>query len=74
MSQHIVSDELLARCADILGTEELSLDDDFFGVGGNSLDAVELSGLLSKEFGREVTVDDILQSGSFDELFRSLRA
>jgi acyl carrier protein len=64
--------DLLAKCADLLGVEELGAEDDFFGVGGNSLDAVELSEMLSTELGRDVGMQEIMQSPSFGELLRAV--
>ncbi|MDB2385717.1 amino acid adenylation domain-containing protein [Shewanella sp.] len=47
--------------ADVLGVEQLSLTDDFFRIGGNSILAIQLSHQLSQALQRELTVADIFK-------------
>jgi acyl carrier protein len=63
---------LLAKCGEILGVSQLRADDDFFGVGGDSLDAVEVCALLGRELGREIDMETVLRSPSFGDLLDSL--
>jgi acyl transferase domain-containing protein/acyl carrier protein len=39
---------------DILGIDKIGIYDDFFELGGNSLNIVQLNGLLKKEFDRDI--------------------
>jgi len=41
---------------DILGIDKIGIYDDFFELGGNSLNIVQLNGLLKKEFDRDIPV------------------
>lgn len=63
---------LLARCAEILRVSQLRPEDDFFGVGGDSLDAVEVSEMLSRECGRDVGMDKVLRSRTFSEMLDAI--
>lgn len=63
---------LLQRCADLLGVDGLRPDDDFFGVGGDSLDAVEICEMLSRELGREVDMETVLRSPTFGDMLASV--
>lgn len=69
----MVQEELiLRRCAEILGVDRLQLHEDFFGVGGDSLDAVEISEMLSEAAGQDVPVSLVMESRTFEEMLRSL--
>ncbi|MBB6131876.1 type I polyketide synthase, partial [Mucilaginibacter lappiensis] len=46
---------------DLLGLEEISVHDDFFRIGGNSILAIQLSHRLSKALGSEIRVADIFK-------------
>lgn len=63
---------LLAKCGEILGVSQLRPEDDFFGVGGDSLDAVEVCALLRRELGQQVGMEAVLRSASFGDLLDSL--
>ncbi|MGH9213666.1 MAG: phosphopantetheine-binding protein [Acidimicrobiales bacterium] len=65
-------DDLLVKCGGILGVDGLTPDDDFFGVGGNSLDAVEISEMLSQELNRDVDMETVLGSPTFADMLRAL--
>lgn len=73
MGSDLNESELLAKCAEILGIESIGAHDDFFGVGGDSLDAAEVSEMLSEEFQREVQLDTVLRSATFGDMIKSIR-
>ncbi|WP_328904142.1 phosphopantetheine-binding protein [Streptomyces sp. NBC_00441] len=64
--------EILAKCAGILGVESISGRDDFFGVGGDSLDAAEISEMLTAELGRDVDMETVLRSPTFAAMLSSI--
>ncbi|MFG2428686.1 acyl carrier protein [Streptomyces sp. NPDC048590] len=66
-------EEFLAKCATIIGVESIAPHDDFFGVGGDSLDAAEISEMLAAETGREVGMETVLGSPTFADMLASLR-
>ncbi len=47
--------------AAVLGVEDVGIDDDFFGIGGNSLMATRLIGRIRKELGVSVSIRSIFQ-------------
>ncbi len=47
--------------ADVLGVADVGIDDDFFGIGGNSLKATRLIGRIRKELGVGVSIRSIFQ-------------
>ncbi|WP_150468524.1 type I polyketide synthase [Francisella sp. SYW-9] len=54
--------------ADILGLSEISIYDDFFELGGNSILAIKLSHRLSKELDKHISVADIFASKTIDNI------
>lgn len=74
MGLHEHEERLLARCADILEVDQVNAHDDFFGVGGDSLDAVEVSEMLSEELGKDVGMDVVLRSPTFADMLRAAAA
>lgn len=72
MSQQVRHDYLLEKCGEILGVPQLKPADDFFGVGGDSLDAVEICEMLSRELGRDIEMETVLSSRSFAEMLTSV--
>ncbi|WP_425390979.1 amino acid adenylation domain-containing protein [Ekhidna sp.] len=54
--------------AQVLGLEEVSLHDDFFAIGGNSIHAIQISHRINKELDKEVKISDLFASKSIKEL------
>ena len=60
---------LLSRLfSDVLGREEVGIDDDFFDLGGNSLLATRLIGRIRNELGVEVSIRSVFQYTTIAEL------
>ena len=65
-------EKILADCiSEVLGAEKISVADNFFDIGGDSLKAIELSARLEAE-GYEIRVKDIFESGNIRELAEKL--
>ncbi|MCZ7414352.1 type I polyketide synthase [Streptomyces sp. WMMC897] len=47
---------------DVLGVEEIGVDDDFFALGGHSLAAVRIGAQIQTRFGRELSMRDFFSS------------
>lgn len=58
--------------ADILGVEQLSLDDDFFNIGGNSILAIQLSHKISQTLDRDIKVADIFKYRTIKNILSSV--
>lgn len=56
----------------VLGTREIGPDDDFFGAGGTSLDAVALASLLSEWFGTRIGIGEVWLHPTVRELARHI--
>lgn len=59
---------VLAKCALILGAAQVSEDQNFFELGGDSLQALEISGVLTAEYEAEVSFEEVLNSETFGSL------
>ena len=58
--------------AEVLGITQCGLDDDFFGLGGRSLDAMVIAGRVSAAIGRDMSMDDLFDAPTVAELDRRL--
>ena len=56
-----MQEKLLHIWTDIL-EQEVNLDSDFFDVGGNSLQAVRLTNLISEKFDLEVGIGELFEN------------
>jgi amino acid adenylation domain-containing protein/FkbM family methyltransferase len=56
----------------VLGVDEVHLDDDFFDLGGHSLSAVRLGALLRRELGRDVPLAALFRHRTLGGLARRL--
>jgi thioesterase domain-containing protein/acyl carrier protein len=68
----VTADALLQLWRDVLGVEEVGLDDDFFGLGGTSLQALELFVRLERLLGRAVPMSTLFDAGSVRALIAEL--
>ncbi|NOU19052.1 MAG: amino acid adenylation domain-containing protein [Bacteroidales bacterium] len=57
---------------DVLGVEEISLHDDFFSIGGNSILAIQVSHRISKILDYDVKVSDIFKHRSIKVLLSNV--
>ncbi|WP_040726469.1 type I polyketide synthase [Nocardiopsis chromatogenes] len=55
----------------VLGVGEVGPDDDFFELGGDSLQAARLSGVLAERFGISLPVVDVFQAGTLRAMAES---
>lgn len=62
--------ELHAIYARVLSVEALSIDDNFFALGGNSLQLAEIAGLVYRAFGVDLPVSAMFERPSVVELAR----
>lgn len=57
----------------VLGVSDVGVDDSFFALGGESLQAVRLASRIEAELGHEVSVGDVLNHPTVAELDRHLQ-
>ncbi|MFV9427520.1 amino acid adenylation domain-containing protein [Rhodococcus aetherivorans] len=58
--------------ADVLGIDEVGADDDFFELGGHSMIAMRIIGRIRSELGVDVTIRDLFEARSVEELARRI--
>ncbi len=58
---------------ELLATDVVGIDDNFFDLGGHSLLAVQLMARIKKEFGRRLPLSDLFECGSIHALATRLR-
>jgi amino acid adenylation domain-containing protein len=61
--------KLLALLEEVLGKKNISLHDNFFDLGGHSLKAMKLLGILNKQHGFNLKIQDIYNHPTIEELF-----
>ncbi len=57
----------------VLGKRPISVRDNFFEIGGHSLAAARLMGMVGKEFGKKLLLTDLLQAATIEELVALVR-
>ena len=57
----------------VLATQPISIHDDFFDLGGNSLLAVRLVARLQESFGRRLPLATLFQAGTVAQMAKLLR-
>ena len=68
-------EEVIARIfARTLGSTEVRLDDDFFALGGTSLQAVQLLSQVEQELGARVPVSALVRGASAEQIAAAVRA
>ncbi len=65
-----IETKLVLIWLDVLGVEKIGVFDNFFDLGGHSLKAVRTVAKIYKEFNVEVTVKDLYNSPTINELVR----
>jgi amino acid adenylation domain-containing protein len=61
--------KLVTLMEEILGRKNISLRDNFFDLGGHSLQAMKLIGILNKQHGFNLKIQDIYNQPTIEELF-----
>ncbi len=69
-----VQRRLVAIWREVMGIDDLGIDDDFFALGGHSLMAVRLITRIERVFGRRLSLATLLQSPTIDRLATVLAA
>ncbi|MFD3522129.1 amino acid adenylation domain-containing protein [Streptomyces sp. NPDC058653] len=64
---------LCALFAEVLEVDDIDIDDDFFELGGSSLEATRLSSRIRKELGVTVSIRTIFQSSAVVDLARAVK-
>nr|WP_269750233.1 thioester reductase domain-containing protein [Herbidospora yilanensis] len=62
-----VPDRLLAMWRSLFGIPDLTAEDDFFRLGGDSLSATRMLSLVNREFGVTLLVKDLLRASTLTE-------
>lgn len=57
---------LLAIWQDVLKKDDISIDDNFFGIGGNSLKAIQLIARISSNWGEVLTLKDLFEQATIE--------
>ncbi|CAM2068729.1 Non-ribosomal peptide synthase/polyketide synthase [Sulfidibacter corallicola] len=65
--------QLAAHWSRILGRDEMSIDDDFFALGGHSLKAMQLVAALRKDLRQEVALVDLFEAPTVAAFAQRLR-
>jgi acyl carrier protein len=58
----------------LLGRQQVFMDDNFFRLGGSSMDALRLCAALRDRFGAEIPLFDVMTAPTVDGITRALRA
>jgi acyl-CoA synthetase (AMP-forming)/AMP-acid ligase II/acyl carrier protein len=61
VSPNEIEKRLVAAWQDILGVENIGIDDNFFQLGGNSLNISQLSVKANELFGKEIKITNLIQ-------------
>lgn len=73
MTDQCAIEQALAEIwAEVLRLDKIGPDEDFFSLGGNSLLAVRMIGLVNERLGCDVPVQRLLQSRTVGELARAM--
>eukprot|EP01047_Picozoa_sp_COSAG01_P024693 COSAG01_NODE_1534_length_9989_cov_4.712235_2_plen_2036_part_00 len=63
---------ILSSWAEIFGTKDIAVSDNFFEIGGHSLLAAKLVGVLTSKYGLNVAVLDLYEHPTIESLAKSL--
>lgn len=70
LDQDQVRQQIIASFIDVFGYESIDPNEDFFELGGDSLKAASLSGVIQSRLGVQLTVQDIFAAKTPDKLSR----
>ncbi len=70
---NIYEERVLKIWKDILNQESISMDDNFFEIGGHSLNAMILAKVMQKEFNRDISLKQIYESPTISGLANYLK-
>jgi amino acid adenylation domain-containing protein len=65
---------LVELCQHVIDADPIDVDENFFALGGDSLAALRLLALISREYGRNLPVEAFLESPSLSGLARQIEA
>ena len=68
-----IESKLVDIWQDILGVDSVGLQDNFFELGGNSLQAVNLFAQIEKQFGNNLPLSTLFQSGTIAQIAQIIR-
>ncbi|WP_291584138.1 amino acid adenylation domain-containing protein [Clostridium sp. UBA6640] len=63
-----IEEKLVKMWSEILGFENISINDKFFDIGGHSLKAILLISKIQKEFKRELKIGELFEASTIKEL------
>lgn len=69
-----IDDVLEAACIELLGKVAVGPDTDFFAIGGNSLIAARLVGIIERGTGARLKIRDVFDTGTLGELAERARS
>jgi hypothetical protein len=58
--------QLFAIWTDVLNRNDFGIKDNFFELGGHSLKATKLRGIIAREIGKELTINEIFQNSTIE--------
>jgi len=64
--------QLAAIWSQILKCKEIGVEDDFFELGGQSFDAIRISAIVKEQMGQTITLGDIWQKRTIEQLAKQL--
>jgi 3-oxoacyl-(acyl-carrier-protein) synthase/NADP-dependent 3-hydroxy acid dehydrogenase YdfG/acyl carrier protein len=63
-----IQKHVMETWASVLKTENIDLNDDFFEIGGHSLNGTQVLNRLNRKFGIELNMDNLFEYGTLSEL------
>ena len=65
-----VIEKLVEACREIMDDDDITSEDDFYGIGGDSIAAMKIAAWANEEYGVEIQVFDILNNSELIEIAR----
>jgi non-ribosomal peptide synthetase component F/acyl carrier protein len=63
-----LEDELIAMSTELLEAEQIGMHDNFFRLGGHSLQLAQLAGLITDHFEVEIPLQDLFEADNFEAM------